>query len=396
MFLSLAFLLGGVYQSYGQYKSNLDAPGSCATVNAIVCLSSGSDTPLNPIAGKMYNYSVSIPNFLSSTSLEYKWFVTTSQTFISTTADVSSIVATIEANDGTGPHILATGNGYNNVSTGANNIDISWKSWTNDPANPVFLVIYVTENGVCLTDNIEVYLINPVNAFTLDIANIDQAGGIQGANFATCVSPIRSATWVPGTTNPPGQLNVDYGTNYLYFSVTAANWANAWRPSAQITAATMGARTVSVDWAYAASANSSNPADWHAMPLSGSTYVSTANVVNQNIDGNNDNFVGSAGECIVIRVTIDHNTEETLVDLPVELAVDGVMMREGTTAGVFDVVGQGDVHYSDIAPIANTDCGKEDLFKYDIATQIITRRPEVHDETDPDPDQNYVRPKIGS
>ena len=114
----------------------------------------------------------------------YKWLVTQDKTFI----DATGLVATPEVVGAN--HIFATGTGYNDVGTASSTINITWSSFTHDAANPVFLVIYVENTVTCMTDNIEVYIIEPKHAFTLDIANIALDGSTQSATYATCVSPV--------------------------------------------------------------------------------------------------------------------------------------------------------------------------------------------------------------
>lgn len=341
------------------------APTSCLTPNAVQCIE--TDNPLSPIAGKEYTYTVDVPT--PNGTKNFNWLVTQDKDFITVNSSTGlpELSATPEAGNGSGAHIMAAGANYN-TTPGANNVKITWKAFNVDPANPVFLIIYVTNTDACLTDNLEVYIIEPVNAFTLDIANIDINGGTQAADYATCVSQVQSASW------DGSKVVVDYGTNYLYYVVNAANWNNAWLPSFQVNSTTgLGARTVSVDWAYPAEAVSGT---WNSTTASGSTYTSASNVEASTANGS----VGEAGECIIVRVSVDHFTEETIAQFDVELAVDGVIMTESTAgSGTFDTQGVGDVHYAGTA--GDGTCGEEDGFTNDKITQLITPRPDINEGT---------------
>jgi hypothetical protein len=162
----------------------------------VTCLTSDE---LHPVPGTDYDYTVNVPT--PPGTKYYNWFVTQDQNFITG----STLTTAIEANDGTGAHIQATGAGYNDPGTiptpgtGTNTINITWKSFTHDPAAPVFLVIYVQNDDACTTDNIQVYVIEPAHAFTLDIANIGIDGSAQGDNFEMCVSDVVSAVYNLGT-----------------------------------------------------------------------------------------------------------------------------------------------------------------------------------------------------
>ncbi len=357
-------VFAGMQDSFSQ--DNLTAaPGTCLTPTPIQCIV--TDDPLAPIAGKEYTYTVDVPTPTGTKT--FNWLVTQDQNFIAinSTSGLPELVATPEASDGTGLHIMAAGANYN-TTPGANSVAITWKAFTAVPANPVFLVVYVTNNDACLTDNIEVYIIEPVNAFTLDIANIDVDGGAQAANYATCVSDIQGASW------DGSQLVVDYGTNYLYYVVNAANWNDAWRPSFQVNStAGLGARVIDVDWAYPDDAVSGT---WNSTTLASGTYQADANVEAQATTGS----VGEAGECLIVRVSLDHFTEETIAQVDVELAVDGVIMTESTAgSGTFDTPGVGDVHYAGTA--GDGVCGEEDGFTNDKITQIVTPRPDINEGT---------------
>jgi len=353
-FFTLALIFAGMNNVFGQDLSS--APTTCLTPTAVTCLTSDA---LHPIPGTAYDYTVEVPT--PPGTKQYTWLVTQDQTFI----DATGLVATPESNDGSGAHIQSTGSGYNDPATGGLTLNITWKSFTYDATQPVFVVIYATneDGNVCTTDNIEVFKIEPVHAFTLDIANLGADGTSQAADYPTCVAPVASAIYNSTT----DRVDMDYGVNYLYFIVTAANFTGAWRPEFEVGGAGMvGTRTAAVDWAYPADAASGT---WNAMTDDGDGTYSTTGSVQAATPGGT---VGATGECIVVRVTVDNNQEETISDAPISLAVDGDMMVESTPgSGNFDTVGTNlyDIHYADCT---------DDGFDNDVSRQILTPRPDIN------------------
>src|SRR5690606_29318458 len=118
-----------------------------------------------------------------------------------------------------------TGTPYNSLNENTNGtegfeeIDITWNYFVPDPANPVFLVVYTTNDEDCDNDNIDYYIIEPVHSFTLDVAGIDMNGVIEGEDGyipGPCAAPVNSAVW-DATAQ---ELQMNYGVNYLYFIVT--------------------------------------------------------------------------------------------------------------------------------------------------------------------------------
>ena len=322
---------------------------------------------LHPIAGNPYNYIISVPT--PAGTKEFTWLVTQDKNFI---VAPGTLTATREAVGGN--FLAATGSGYNDPATGTASLSLTWKSFTYDAANPVFVVIQVKNTdiaaGACLTNNLKVFKIQPVNAFTLDIANVGADKTTVSpyeTNINRCISPIVSATY--DATAPEGVL-YDFGVDYLYYVVTAANFSTSWLPSLQITAIDTKETVTAVEWfrptdtAFATAG---------AMTLTGSTYTAAAPVPVLDASGT----VGSAGECIVIRVTIDHtngaNQYEGLTNETNTVAVDGKTQLAATTP-------VGDIHFSKTVGTA-ADCGLEDGFRNDIATQILLARPDIQSTT---------------
>ena len=359
LILIVAFFAISFTTAYGQVTCPIPR-----TVDPI-CLPSNA---LHPVAGTPYDYVVSVPTPIGAK--EYTWFVTQDPAFIA--------LGVLTANRETVPglHIAATGTGYNNPATGSPTLTITWKSFVLDPLLPVFVVIHVknTVTGGCVTNNVKVFKILPVNAFTLDIANVNAAGVAQSLETAIdrCIHDVVTATY--DATAPEGVI-YDFGVDYLYYVVTAANYSTSWRPSVQLTGVNAQETVTAVEWARPSDFVFATP---NAMPLTAGTYTST-NPVTVVASGGT---VGTAGECILIRVTIDHTAGglqyQGLTDETITLAVDGV-----TDLALATPVP--DVHYSSTLPVANTNCGIADGFLFDKAVQTIKPRPDITAPTMPAP-----------
>ena len=327
-------------------------PTVCATPNPVECPSDA----LRPVPGSPYTYSITVPNSAAFTDgLKYRWFVTQDPNILTTTGGVTSFTSDIKPGDGTGLHIQSAVANYNDLVNGTNEIEITWKSFVHVPTAPVLVVIYVVGEDGCLTNNMEVYEIQPVHAFTLDIENMASDGTIASSGHETCVSPVESAIYNPGTKT----MAMNYGTNYLYFAVNAANFTDSWLPEFQLTG--HGGRTATIEWQRPALANVAT--GWNA-----------ATVPVQATAGPGES-VGAAGECIIVRVTIAHLAEQTTADLPITLAVNGIMnnpTRADLAVADYTVRTFEDVHYTDCAT---------DGFTNDIANQVIKQRPDLDSTT---------------
>lgn len=349
---------------------DLTGAPTCPVPIAVTCLTADQ---LHPIPGTDYDYEVDVPTPITGTKT-YNWFVTQDQDFIQN----SVLTGNIELNDGSGAHIQATGTGYNNTTTGTNTINITWKSFTHDALNPVFLVIYV-QNDQCQTDNIQVYIIQPNHAFTLDIANIGIDGAAHPDLYETCVAAVAGAHY--NTTS--GIVEMDYGINYMFFAVSAANYTDSWQPSfllggAGLTGAGVTRAVTAVEWATPTEAVAGT---WHATTGSGLNWTAAgATLDHVTASGGTGAAVGPDGECIVIRITIANNQSQTIANAPISLAVDGVMLdpvNSNYTNPLF-----GDIHYA-ANPVGNV-CPWYDGFTNDVITQVLAPRPDVQ-AVDPTP-----------
>jgi len=354
----MALFTIGLSSAFGQLAPRL-----------ITCLSSDA---LHPVAGTPYNYTVIVPSPPGTKT--YTWLVTQDSTFVT----AGNLVANPQTIGG--PILAAASTWYNTGTLDAATISLTWQSFAYNPANPVFVVIFVRNiNGACETQNVKVYKIEPSNAFTLDIANHNALKALvtgYGTNIDRCISKIVSSAYSAAA--PEGVLT-DFGADSLYYEVVAANWSTAWNLSVQIkgtlTTGIDPLEHVTVAWTY----DPTYAAGYNAMVgsaigtgLTATLYTSAANVTPQlPLIG----FVGATGQSIYIRVILDHSiggvtpSWQGLVDEDIALAIDGVTVP---TTGT----GIGDVHT--LAGGSPSTCPWVDLFANDIATQTLNARPAIN------------------
>ena len=320
-----------------------------------------TEGPLNPLLGKTYTYSVTVPNTADFTGLTYNWMVTKDQTWITAgslvanptaAADYDVISGSVQAENATAP------------------LAISWNTLATD-TDPFFLLINVTgANGVCDPENMKVYKIVPVNMFTLDIANVDNAGTTLALNAdgtaavaEECVQNIQSVSWQVGTEN----ALYDYGSNTLVWAVVAANFSASWTPTISIAGVHADETVESITWS-----TTIGGAAGGTFPITGG--VADTPVPAVDASGN----VGATGEIIYIRMVLDHTTAtkffEGLVEQNIILGVDGVTAN-----------GDPDVHFEDTDAAAGgtADCGEADGFENDLAQQNLLPRPAIQTDTEP-------------
>lgn len=279
--------------------------------------------PLNPIAGVPYDYSAT----LAPAGGSAYWYATTSTTFIAGSART----ATEEA---VGGSFIATATNYRDGSAAAvspSTTNITWNAAglsTINAAAPLFLVVDYTAAATSCANNMKVYQILPQNGFIVDIYNLDQskANPVFNTDVPSCVSDIAGATYSGGA------IVTDYGKNYLYFEVVAANFNSKWTPSFAVAGLQPGQTSV-IEWSYD---------NAFATIETGDVITALTNT--------------STGVSIFVRVTVSNGTYEGLSDTPVALTVNGV---------------------SDALPdVTNTDCALNTLTD-DQAIQTIKARPRV-------------------
>ncbi len=305
------------------------------------------DTPLHPKVGKEYSYSVSIASPYT-TPQTFDWYVTDNPGFI---AGSTLITTNILPNS---KEYIDAGTGYHNTVTGTNTITIKWtgKAVINAKTKPYFLVIqYKGTNGtLCEAMNMRAYKIEPYNAFTLDITNMNGAIdlGLDGSNVAVirrmCAKDILSASY------DGMKMVYDYGVNELIYKVVATNFAGSWIPTVKISGLAGSQSIGSIEW-------------------STTTTFSGTNLFTKNADswtpGNKilapaDNLTED-GEIVYFKVLVQNNDYEGIIDSSIILSLNGVC-EDGTE----------DVHYADCLP---------DGFSNDFTTQQIMARPVITSNT---------------
>lgn len=297
---------------------------------------------LHPLAGVSYNYQATV----NPTGGNFQWWATKNVDFITTTGGVTT------NNIGTrltvGTDLIAASASYG-TTTATDNVDITWSSATlsgTSAANPTFVVVQNNGTGTNCANNLKVYPILPINGFTVDIKNMDQAKAplAYAAPYSFCVSNIASARY-DGVTKA---IITDYGTNVLYFEVVAANFTGSYTPSFKVSGLAAGQTVTAVDlFADAAFATAAIPTT-----LTAGVYSPAAPLT---VDPSVTNT--ATGVSIYVRLTIHNGTHETLADDAIVLAVNGI-----NAAGEKDVV--------------NTACGTQTDYE-DTATQTLTRRPTI-------------------
>jgi hypothetical protein len=330
--LVLAFFAISINSVFGQLK-NGSAP------QALSCTTG----PLNPLAGVPYNYKVVV-----TPAGDYQWWATKDFDFIKTTAGVPANNSGTKLTVGTGLLGASANYGIKGGATNADNVDITWSSATlagTTAAAPTFVVVQADATGTNCSNNLKVYQITPVNGFTVDIKNLDQAKAplAYAAPYSFCASNIASAKYVAGT-----GVVTDYGTNVLYFEVVAANFTGGFIPSFKVSGlAATGQTVTSLELDYTTAFTTSI-----ATTLTSGEYKPAAALT---IDPSVTNT--SLGVSVYVKLTIANGSHENLTGDAISLSVDGI-----NTALQ--------------AAVLNTDCTKPSAYS-DIATQTITARPKV-------------------
>jgi hypothetical protein len=328
-------------RSYGQLVAG-SAPKPLACPN----------DPLNPIAGKPYDYSASF-NPAGGTAF---WYATKSTTFI----DATGRVATIEAKGG---DVVSDASAtYAVDQAGATNPSLTNITWNSKGLSevtesaPLFVVVdYKNATGSC-ANNMKVYNIIPKNGFTVDIKSMSSDGLTPVVNYGDkseqCVADVLGAVF--NTTSK--KMDMNYGVQTLYFEVVAANFTGSFTPSFQISGLAAG-QTAEIFWgATAATATNSIAATVNDTPVTAPAM--TTALTNT-----------STGVSMYVKVVINNNNYEGLALQTIKLAVDAKNAQ-----------GQDDVLESDCSP--NTAYA-------DFAEQDIKPRPAITPNTSSGP-TNFV------
>jgi len=358
MFFVLALIVG---------TSTVFAQELSPGTNTARTLENCEDWPLHPRAGIPYIYEVDVDETADGgAATSYTWWATKDQNFIQTLTGVTSTNIADSLGRLPNGELLDYSSNYGQTTAAGNTVEITWSpeilagtTYQGDGVDPngtpTFVVALI--EGEC-TNNIQVYELNPTPSFTLDIASIDEDGNVLDFEVpaAQCVDEVRGATYNAGV------LDMDYGTDTIYFEVLAANFVTSWTPTFEIISGLTSTQTAVIGWATSlANAEAGTFIDGEqdiaiGTSLTGSTAL-TSSIPNT-----------SEGVALYVRVVISNNTYESLDDQDFVLAVDGE-----------DSTGQWDIDQND------TDCNSDILAdQTDQATHTITARPTIDHATDDD------------
>jgi hypothetical protein len=319
-------ILAGTNNVFGQcavHKSG-PIPVACTT------------DPLHPMAGTPYNYSVTV----NPTGGNFQWWATADQNFIAAGANNIGTRYTVLAGE-----LVATSASYGVTST-TDNVDITWASSTLSSPNPIFVAVqYDAPAGGC-ANNLKVYQVQPVNAFTVDIKNLqwNYDTTAYGTLLDTCVSPIKSATYqAPGVT-------YDFGDNALLYEVVLANFSVSATVSFSIAGLNAG-QSVDLSWGCTPATANANSL---GLGLGNGLVALTANATTLETNTH-------VGVSIYVLAVVHNNNYEGLVNTDIALSVNAV-----NAEGLADVV--------------NSDCSLTQNFE-DTSTQRILPRPTVTNGT---------------
>jgi hypothetical protein len=337
-------------------QTHLGARTTPAVIDPLSCV--GTSLPLHPFAGVSYTYTMTTPG--PELVNEWTWFATKENTFI----NGSGIDMTNALSTSTAGQLLAASANYGVATAAANSVSITWTPeilsstvYQGVAGEPTFVVGYAT--GANCADNIQVFEINPQVNFTIDIANIDDAGATLGwdVDRTQCVDDVQSAIY----NNTSHEIDMDYGTNTLYFEVTAANFNTDWTPTFRLVSGLTGTQTavVTLHATYAdavADANIAATANWTAAT------VGTDWATGVQFDATNASDVVD-GVSLFVKVVISNLTEESLAASTFSLAVDA---QDNAAAGIWDMEDADCTTLTDLAD------------QLDVANHTINPRPTLN------------------
>ena len=308
------------------------------------------DDALHPVAGKPYTYTLEA----NPAGGDFLWWATKDPTFVQTAADgtrtYNNLAATLLTV--TPGELIAVSGNYNTAGATAT-VDITWSdallNATVYNTNPTFVTTLY--NNVICADNLKVYQLDPIVAFTVDIINYDGTTPL-GWNVIDdqCIDIVSSAVF-GGTT-----MAYLYGENVFVYEVIAANFTGSYTPEFVITGLNA-AQTYVIEYTDEA------PSTWTAA----TTFYPEATAVPTAVANT------SLGVSIYVRVTVTNNNfENNATDNPLgitfNLAVDGV-----NSVGDYDV-DNGNGTICDQTTITGAD-------QADIAQQTILPRPSLIEGT---------------
>jgi len=260
-----------------------------------------------------------------------------------------------------GGGIVAAATNYMDIATGAASPTTTTITWTSAglaahtvlPTAPptLFVVLQYTAPSTGCADNLKVYPIRPVNAFTVDIMSMSAGTTQTPAGYNTvvdqCFPMTQSAVYDPTTNTPDGSVIYDFGTNYLYYEMVAANFSATYLPEFKISGL-QGNQKADIDWGYTIGTYNHNV----ATAQTNGTYSNTDSV-HTTVPNT------STGVSIYIRVSVHNMNFEGTAAESLTLAVEGL-----------NNAGQNDV--------TNTTCTYTAPGFEDLIAQTLDPRPTVN------------------
>lgn len=363
--LILALLVLAIFASVNKsYGQTLAIAGSAPL--GISCL----DDLTHPIAGKPYTYTV-VSNQTTGTP-SFTFWATKDADFIATDGVFPATLTTTTNMDTylkspttatTGTDLLVSGANYITPGTGQS-LGLTWSTailnGTDPEATPTFVVVSQDATATQCANNLKVWSIDPIKAFTVDIRNIDNAAPT-GASLAysltsnedQCMDMVRGATWVAAA-GTPGVINYNYGYQVMYFEVIAANFSASWTPTFQIAGLGNGQTATfqqSIDKAF-------------TDPTAAAAIVNGTPVVGSQVTTTVTNT--STGVSIYVKVTITNVTYEGIASTPITLTVDGE-----NAEGDWDIANN---TLTDLTPACGAATAAD---QNDFAIQTLNPRPDV-------------------
>ncbi len=307
--------------------------------------------PLNPMAGVPYHYVAE----LNPTGGSAYWFATTSTQFIE-----NGVVTPNQQLIG-GDYISAATNyrGMNgqNPSGPAASPDTTTIVWNEvglaqiTPANPLFVAInYTADPANGCANNFKAFRINPVNAFLVNILNLNSPG--YGEVATSCFSDIESAEYDLANSI----MMYDFGKNLMAFEVVAANFTDFYNVSFRIEGMQPD-QDANIYWSY-----TNNFAD--AVIIAGGPYDNSEIITGPTVETNEINT--GNGVSIYVWLEVSNHNFEGLTDTPITLAVAGL-----------NSANQPNIRWNDCAISVALNSPLSDPNAPDFAVHTLQKRPTV-------------------
>lgn len=373
---TVAMIFAGTNNVFGQL---LPGVTSTTPITPLACIATSE--PLHPFPGVPYIYSLDGDNG-AEIAASYTWWATKDINFVSAAVTVATMAGTNFAGRLVGPDVINLSTTYGATTpaatAGSNQVSITWSAdilagtdyqGTPGPGTSTFVVGY--SEGENCADNIQVYEINPMPNFTIDIAAINPADNAttlpwDDVSGELCVDDVQSAVY--NTTTK--EIDMDYGTNTFYYEVAAANFVLDWTPTFRIISGLRTTQTAVISiYSTLADATGAGVALWSSAPLAVGdmgTDITTGTSLTALTPAD-----AATGVSVYVKVVVDNNTEESLTDNLFELAVDA---QDNNETGIWDM------EDADCALLADA------ADQVDRATITVTPRPQLdHNTIDTNP-----------